>query len=51
MSRIKKDGTIEGRYGRRKMERETGREERERERAGCSRGFQRGSGRVEAGWG
>lgn len=43
MSRMKKDRTIEGRYGRRKMERETGREERE------SRVFQRfpEGGRVQ----
>lgn len=44
MSRMKKDGTIEGRYRRRKMERETGREEREREQGvpEVSRGVQGG---------
>lgn len=50
MSRMKKDRTIEGRYGRRKMERETGREEREQGVPEVSRG-RTGSGSVEAGWG
>lgn len=50
MSRMKKDRTIEGRYGRKKTERETGREEREQGVPEVSRG-RTGSGSVEAGWG
>ena len=49
MSRMKKDGTIEGRYRRRKMERETGREEGERESRVFQRfpeGFREGRGRL-----
>lgn len=49
MSRMKKDGRIEGRYRRRKMERETGREERERESRVFQRfpeGFREGRGRL-----